>query len=239
MRGGGAEVSAYTAVAHRDLSILNPLPGEAFDRAIETLELSREARVIDFGCGKGDLLRRIVARYGCHAEGIDLSSRFIEDAQNALPSGKFTVADVSAMRVEPGYDVAACIGASHAFGDTAAALNALARAVKPHGTLLLGEGYWRREPEADYLHAIEGRRDELLPLDMTIALAWTRRLALRETFVATETDFLRYESAHAKAIAAHGDETMKERSRKWHAAFERWGRTTMGFALFVFEKREL
>lgn len=232
-------MSAYTAIAHRDLSILNPLSAEAFDRAIETLELSREARVLDIGCGKGDLLRRIVARYGCYAEGIDLSSQFIEDAQTALPGGKFTVADARTHRIEPGYDVAACVGATHALGDTTEALNRLARAVRPHGLVLLGEGYWRREPDEAYLDAIGGRRDELLPLDMTIALAWSRRLALRETFVATEADFLRYETAHAKAVAAHGTEPMKERSRKWQAAFERWGRTTMGFALFVFEKREL
>lgn len=105
--------------------------------------------------------------------------------------------------------------------------------------MLLGEGYWRHEPDADYLAAFGGKRDELLPLDMTISLAWTRRLALKETFIASESDFLRYETAHAKAIAAHGDDAMKTRSRAWQAAFEKWGRTTMGFALFVFEKREL
>ncbi len=232
-------MSAYTAVAHRELSILNPLSADAYDRAIDTLDLSREARVLDIGCGKGDLLRRIVARYGCHAEGIDLSSQFLEEAQKALPSGRFIVGDARTHRVEPGYDVAACVGATHAFGDTAEALNRLARAVRPHGLVLLGEGYWRREPDEQYLAAIGGRREELLPLDMTIALAWSRRLALRETFVATEADFLRYETAHAKAVAAHGTDPMKERSRKWQAAFERWGRTTMGFALFVFEKREL
>lgn len=239
LRGGGTEMSAYTAVGHKDLSILNPLSADAFERAIEALSLNHESRVIDFGCGKGDLLRRIVARYGCHAEGVDIASQFVEEAQNVLPSGKFTVADASSFRVEPGYDVAACVGASHAFGGTTDALNALARTVRPHGVVLLGEGYWRKEPEPEYLEATGLRRDEMLPLDMTIALAWARKLALRETFVATEADFMRYEAAHARAIAAHGDEAMKLRSRAWQTAFEKWGRSTMGFALFVFEKREL
>jgi cyclopropane fatty-acyl-phospholipid synthase-like methyltransferase len=232
-------VSIYTAVGHRDLSILNPLSGDAFDRAIETLALNRESRVIDFGCGKGDLLRRIVAKFGCHAEGVDISSQFIDEAREALPSGKFVVADASTYRFEPGYDVAACIGATHALGGTTDALNVLTRAVRPHGVVLLGEGYWRKEPEPEYLEATGIRREEMLPLDMTIALAWARKLALRETFVATESDFMRYETAHAKAIAAHGDDAMKLRSRAWHTAFEKWGRSTMGFALFVFEKREL
>lgn len=237
LRGGGTEVSAYTAVAHRDLTILNPLSPEALDRVVETLSLTHESRAIDYGCGKGDLLRRIVAKFGCHADGIDLSSQFLDDARQALPSGNFSVGDAKAF-VRTGYDVAACIGSSHAFGATADALTALARTVMPHGTVLLGEGYWRKEPDPEYLAAFGGRRDELLPLDMTIALAWTRKLALRETYIATESDFLRYETAHAKAIAAHGDEAMKARSRKWQGAFERWGRSTMGFALFVFEKRE-
>lgn len=233
-------MSAYTAVGHRDLGILNPLPAETFDRAVDTLSLTHDSRVIDFGCGKGDLLRRLVARFGCHAEGVDISSQFIEHARDALPSARFTVGDARTHVYERGtYDVAACVGASHAFGETTDALNALTRAVKPHGIVLLGEGYWRREPDPEYLAAIDGRRDEMLPLDMTIALAWSRKLALRDTFVATEADFMRYEAAHAKAIAAHGDDAMKARSRAWQAAFERWGRTTMGFALFVFEKREL
>lgn len=218
---------------------MNPLPAETFDRAVAELELTRESRAIDFGCGKGDLLRRIVARFGCHAEGVDISSQLIDAAVEALPSARFVVADARSHRVEPGYDLAACVGASHAFGSTIDALTALGRAVRPHGTVLLGEGYWRRDPDPEYLAATGMKRDEMLPLDMTIALAWTRRLALKETFVATEADFLRYESAHAQAIAAHGDDAMKTRSRAWQAAFETWGRATMGFALFVFEKREL
>ena len=42
-----------------------------------------------------------------------------------------------------------CMGASHAFGGTAAALRALAGHVRPGGRLLFGDGFWAQPPSRE------------------------------------------------------------------------------------------
>ena len=72
---------------------------------------------------------------------------------------QFTEADVS------GWDGAAdrvlCVGASHALGGTAAALDALAGVVPAGGRLLFGDGYWETAPSAA---ATELFGEQVLPL---------------------------------------------------------------------------
>ena len=161
-----------------------------------------------------------------------------------MPEATFRVADARMVPLESNaYDLAACVGASNAFLDNP--LGSLARIVRPDGLVMFGEGYWRREPEPAYLAATGMSRDELGPLQTVIEDAWTAGLALRETFVASEVDFARYETIHARAIAAYAEArpddaealAMRERSRAWQAAFEKWGKSTMGFALLLFAKR--
>jgi ubiquinone/menaquinone biosynthesis C-methylase UbiE len=238
-------VSNYTVVAHRDLAIMNPVSSDTLDAAIGQLDLSANARVIDIGCGKGELLRRIAATYACSVEGIDSSEALIAEAQQRVPRGTFRAADARMLPLAAeSYDLAACIGASHAFLDDP--LASLARLVRPEGLVLFGEGYWRTKPDAAYLAATGMTASEFGPLEATIGSAWNAGLALRESFVASEVDFVRYETTHARAIAAHAranpDDAealaMLERSRKWQDAFERWGRHTMGFALYLFAKRD-
>jgi cyclopropane fatty-acyl-phospholipid synthase-like methyltransferase len=40
---------------------------------VERLELPAGARVLDVGCGRGELLARIAARWGAECVGVDLS----------------------------------------------------------------------------------------------------------------------------------------------------------------------
>jgi len=238
-------MSNYTIVAHRELAIMNPISSSALDEAVGQLELTPSARVIDIGCGKGELLRRIAAAYACTVEGIDASESLIAEARSVAPMALLRVADVRMVPLETeAYDLAACVGASHAFLDDP--LGSLARLVRPGGLVLFGDGYFRRKPDPEYLAAAGIARDELSSLDATIGRAWEAGLALRETFVASQVDFTRYEMTHARAIGVHARNhpddpealAMLERSRAWQAAFEKWGKTTMGFALLLFVKRE-
>ena len=63
--------------------------------------------------------------------------------------------------------------------------------------------------------------------------------------MSTEAEWDRYEGLHARAVedyaSAHpGDpeaESMWKRSRRRHEAYDHWGRDTLGFGLYVFQKR--
>lgn len=53
------------------------------------------------------------------------------------------------------------VNPTHAYGSFRSALESLSRLVRPGGSILIGEGYWRREPDPGYLHLLGAEPDEL------------------------------------------------------------------------------
>ncbi|HEV7897807.1 MAG TPA: methyltransferase domain-containing protein [Planosporangium sp.] len=147
-----------------------PLSEEHAALLLQRLDIRPGARVLDLGCGWGELLLRAVAA-GATADpaatgvGVDTDDAALARGR-ALAAGRsldrhvtFVKEDAAAWR-EPA-DRVLCIGASHALGGTAAALKALAALVRPGGRLLFGDGYWERPPTTE---AVEIFGDETLPL---------------------------------------------------------------------------
>jgi cyclopropane fatty-acyl-phospholipid synthase-like methyltransferase len=150
---------------------------------LRRLDVPADARVLDLGCGWGELLLRAVATEGASGA-ISTTGIGVETDDTALARGRalaadraldkqvtFVKHDASAWR-EPA-DRVLCVGASHAFGGTVAALEALAELVRPGGRLLFGDGYWERAPTSKAT-GIFG--DETLPLadliEQARALGW-------------------------------------------------------------------
>jgi SAM-dependent methyltransferase len=231
--------SKYTAVAHRHLEILSPISPSKLDDAASALELSRASRALDLGCGKGALVKRIGQLFGCESIGVDRSPALVAAAADP----RVRVGDAREL-LAGSWDAIACVGASHIFGDVEATLAALARHLAPDGRILLGDAYWRREPDPEYLAAFGGTRDELRSLPDLVALGAAHDLVPLHVAVASEDDFDRYEWSHARAVERFARENPLDpdahvflaRSRSWRDAYLRWGRTTMGFALIVWSK---
>ncbi|MGZ3477578.1 MAG: SAM-dependent methyltransferase, partial [Polyangiales bacterium] len=175
--------SKYTTVGHRDLDILNPVSSPKLDAAIEALELSRSSRALDLGCGKGALVARIERKFSCESIGVDRSPALVDAARN--PNVK--VGDAKEFLAHGGlWDAIACVGSSHIFGDAASTLAAIVPHLAPNGRVLLGEGYWRREPAPEYLASFGGTRDELLPLGGLVALGARHDLVPTHVAAASE-----------------------------------------------------
>jgi hypothetical protein len=144
------------------------------------------------------------------------------------------------------FDVVLCIAASHALGDFPDALGVLSELVQPGGEVLLGEGYWRQAPGADYLEALGGASaDELPDYPGLMRAAEETGLTPIYSSVASEADWDRYEwrlilNAERWAAAHPGDpgaDVLRERAR---SARERMtmqgGRETLGFALVLLRR---
>jgi len=233
----------FTTLAHASHDFCNPISAATLDRFVESLALAPGPRVLDVGCGKGELLIRVASRWKAQALGLDINPAFLADARRRA-SGRagveFREAPVGDAALEPeSFDLTICVGSTHAIGTLPEALAALRGWTRPGGQLLLGHGYWQREPDPDYLAGFGGTRDELgteRELRETLIGAGYEPL---ESAISAGDEWDAYEGAYSANIerffTEHPDdpdrEAFLERSRNWYALYRRWGRDTMGFAI--------
>jgi SAM-dependent methyltransferase len=227
-------------IAHGELRLWNPLSEAALDETIALLEPPAGGRVLDVACGRAEVLRRVAERFEVEATGYDSDAALIESGPPGL---ELLVRD----NPPPGpFDVVLCIAASHALGDFPDALGALRELVRPGGEVLLGDGYWRQPPSAEYLDALGGASvDELPDYSGLMRAAEQTGLTPLHSSVASEADWDRYEwrlILNAERWAAAnpedpGADVLRERAR---SARERMtmpgGRETLGFALVLLRR---
>jgi SAM-dependent methyltransferase len=228
------ERADYTRIAHAGMSIMNPIPAEKLDEVLALLDLPARGRVVDLGCGKGDLLGRIAARYEVDAVGIDRDAKLLAEAP---PGINVIVADIETWnRGRGAFDLVASVGSP-------AQLSSLAGLVRPDGLVLYGDGYWRREPSDEYLEALGAARDELSDYAGTIRRATELGLAPLYAVAASVDDFDRYEwswslNGEHYAVEHPGEPGVGEFLDWIRAGRRRYvelgGRDTLGFGLFLF-----
>lgn len=135
---------------------------------LQRLDVVAGAHVVDLGCGWGELLLRAVGADGTGSTtgtGVDTDDAALARgralAVNRSLDKRVTFLKQEAAAWREPADRVICIGASHAFGGTPAALTALANLVQPGGRLLFGEGFWERPPTSE---ATEILGTEIMPL---------------------------------------------------------------------------
>jgi trans-aconitate methyltransferase len=246
----------YTAIAHEGLAFMNPLADEDVDEMIEALELEPGAHALDLGCGKAEVLIRVVERYpDVRAVGLDRSPDIIAEArrqaETRVPEARVTLLeeDVRDYAPEPGaFDLVVSTGGVSFRGGVGGTLAVLSGFVAPGGKLLFGEGFWREEPTAEYLVALGAAREELRDYEGTIEAAADVGLRLLRAVTSSMEDWDRYEDAWAENgerwAAANPDDAGVDDFRAWIAAGqERYrelgGRDILGFGLFLFQRGAL
>jgi SAM-dependent methyltransferase len=244
-------------VTHRHHLICNPISREKLERLVELVRLPEGAAVVDIGSGKGELLVRLAETYGVSGVGIDLSPHFVRDARAKLearvPGSGVVFHEMDGAEFEPeaprSFALASCLGASWIFGGHGGTLDALIELVAPGGWVVAGEPFWRREPAAEYLEASGMNRADFGTHAENAAAGEERGLELAYTLVGSHDDWDRYEglqwyavSEYARACAdGSADDPdlpeIVERVAKERAAYLRWGRETLGWAIYVFRQR--
>jgi SAM-dependent methyltransferase len=189
-----------SAIAHGELRFHNPLGEDTIEALLALLLLGPGDRVLDVGCGRGELMIRLAERTGVGGIGIDTSEEQIataarEAAARAPDAGlEFQAGDAGALKVpKEGFALAACVGSTHALGGLRGTLKRLSELVRPGGYVLVGEGYWEHRPERALLDALGATEDELT--DYPVLLWAGNEFGLSPVYAARATpgDWARYE----------------------------------------------
>ncbi|OGN87167.1 MAG: hypothetical protein A2158_00910 [Chloroflexi bacterium RBG_13_46_14] len=146
-------------ISHKYLEILNPSSPEKILAVGDVLDLNADSRVIDFGCGKGELLALWAEKFGISGTGIDISEYFYKTAINRIKGKKLDkridLVCANGREYAPDdrvYDAGLCIGATFIWDGFRPTIQGLKRFVKPDGRLVIGEPYWlKSDIPQDYI----------------------------------------------------------------------------------------
>jgi len=241
----------FTTIAHRHHALCNPVGDATLDACLDLLAVGSDDTVIDVGCGKGEVLVRLAERHHARGVGVDINPEFLrraeEEAAARVRRGllSFHLTEASRYPAPPGsFAAAICLGSTHSYGDYRSAVRSLSRLVRSGGRILIGEGYWRREPDSGYLQLLGADRDELNDHPRNVAVGIEAGLVPLFSQVSSVEEWDAYEGLYARTMGeyleAHPEDPdadrLRSRMESWREGYLRWGRDTLGFGVYVFQK---
>ena len=241
----------FSTIAHRDHLFCSPLSSYRAEELIGVFDLPTDPRVVDVGCGKGELLLRLVDRKRGQGTGIDPNREFLDVARaNTLARGlqnqvTWIEARATDVTLDPvSFDAALCVGALHAYGRFADALAALSALVKPGGLLLVGEGYWKRVPATEYLAFLGASEGDHNSHAGNVDAGVHTGLVPLYSCTSNDDEWDRYEGLYARAMERFITDqpqdpeaaAFRERIRAWREMYLRFGRETLGFGYYLFRR---
>ncbi|MQA98354.1 MAG: methyltransferase domain-containing protein [Streptosporangiales bacterium] len=142
-----------SAIAHQDHPIAAPLSDESVRRVLGQALPTGPGRLLDLGCGRGEwLVRALTGRPELYADGVDTDGGALAEAAAAAAEAgvadrlELHAGDAAEFAGGDPYDLVLSVGATHAFGGLGPTLAAARRHLAPGGAVLVGDGFWEREP---------------------------------------------------------------------------------------------
>jgi cyclopropane fatty-acyl-phospholipid synthase-like methyltransferase len=241
--------SRYSSIAHGRLQVWNPVSVSHLQEYVSQLALPEGSAVLDIGCGRGHLLDLILSHYQARGIGVDSSPYAIaaaaKDLAHLVAAGRLKLGEQAFDASQYGaasFDLVVCIGSTHAAGGYLATLKTARRLLRPGGQLLVGEGYWKRPPSAEYLAFLQMTAQEHSSHEGNQSTGESEGFELvmcsecsPEEWDAYEDQYTRNVEEYVKANESDPDAAaMLRRIRPWREAYLRWGRDTLGFGLYLF-----
>ncbi|MGD8683249.1 MAG: class I SAM-dependent methyltransferase [Chloroflexota bacterium] len=246
------ETWRFFDITHRQHVICNPSSLEKYQQLIDLLPLAPGATVLEIAMGKGEFIIRLAEQRGINGVGVDISPYCVRDARTKLaaraPDAHVTFLQMDGADYQPdepeSFDLAVCLGASWIFDGHAGTLAGLHAMTRPGGRILVGEPYWRQEPDPDYLRSAGFERSQFGTHYANVMTGQDLGLTLLYTIVSTLDEWDRYVGLRWLAAEdyaqAHPQDPdapeLLERVRHEKQDYLRWGRDTLGWALYLFRK---
>jgi SAM-dependent methyltransferase len=196
------DLPRHHVIREGDLRILNPMAPAKIATLGQVIKLSPGDSLVDFCCGKGEMLCTWARDHGITGIGVDISTDFLTAARaRATELGvdvTFEHGDAAAYVAPSPGDVVACIGATWIGEGVDGTLKILERSLRPGGMVLIGEPYWRLDPpDQETVEACSAaEKDHFRSLPALVAhfgeLGWD----VVEMVLSNQDDWDRYAAAH-------------------------------------------
>lgn len=247
---GGLDREAVSFAAHRGLHFSGPYGEPAVAELLAAMTLPDGADVLDVGCGDGELLLRVLfAGAGAAGTGVDPAARGLGLARTRAEElgladrATFVAAPVAEAALAPAAsDLVMCVGATHAFGGTDAALTGCRALARPAGLVLVGEGFWERPPTPAALAALQAEASELgdlAALELQVAAA---ELTVEWMRVSSQDEWDAYEDAWSGNLEEQagdfGDQAgaVRRFTAARRAGYRDGYRSVLGFVLLLLRR---
>lgn len=245
------DMRKFYSIVHRYHTVWNPVGLEKLNELYQLLRLKRGSKVLDVACGTGEMLVRLYEKYNIKGIGIDISAHCISEAQKKkqqrAPKAniKFLQMDGKGYRPESprSFDLSMCIGASWVYGGYRNTLRALRTMTKPKGLLMVGEPFWLRTPAEEYLDSQRMSEGDLNTHRGNVTAGESEELVFLYASVSNQDDWDRFEGLHSYAAAEYAElhphdpdvSELKALDAKFRQSYLKWGRDTMGWAIYLFK----
>jgi len=244
------DIWKYYGVTHKYHVVCNPMSIVKLDELVELLKLDPEAYVLDIACGMAELLTRLAERFEVSGVGIDISPYHVADAklklQERVLNARIEVLNMDGANYKPErlFDLTMCIGASWVYQGHRGTLHALKSMTTPGGHVLVGEPFWLKEPDEAYLAAENYTRDIFGTHYENVLAGEDEGLVPLYTMVSNQDDWDRYETLQWYAAEKYAGDNPDDpdvpeilaRVAHGQKNYLRWGRDTLGWAMYLFRK---
>ena len=247
------DIWKYYDITHKKHSDLNPMSKDKLDKLFLLLDLMPNSRVLDIGCGKGESLIRLVDLFNISGVGVDLSPYHSKDCKENInkrvPSSDIKILEMDGVKYKPDvneiYNLSMCLGASWIYNGFKGTVKALKRMTKPEGLIIVGEPYWLKEPDGEYLQMSGIKRKEFNSHYKNIDVGEKEELYCVYTLVSNHDDWDHYETLQWLAaidyVTDNPDDQdnpeLLKRVKKAKMEYLLYGRDTLGWAIYVFKRQ--
>jgi SAM-dependent methyltransferase len=187
-------------IAERNIELVNPISAEKILTIGRVAGMAPGERLIDFGCGYAEPLVLWAENFGISGLGIDIRHKAVQRAQAKVASRGLSErleiihGNGADYVFEPGmFDYAACVGASFIWGGFRQAVQAMRRAIRPAGKIVIGEPYWLKTTVPPDLAQAQ---TEFHSETWLLRTAWQEGFDVQYVVRASHDDWDRYEASN-------------------------------------------